>query len=65
VDKPRALARVSLATHGSFEADGERQVSSPIELWFRNGGRLNSRHQSKIYVESNHCGLQSIFDDFT
>jgi hypothetical protein len=29
---------------GSFDADGERQVSSPIDLWFRNGGRADYAH---------------------
>jgi hypothetical protein len=28
----------------AFGADGERQVSAAIDLWFRNGGRAISAH---------------------
>jgi len=28
----------------SFDADGERQVSGAIDLWFRNGGRAAQAH---------------------
>jgi hypothetical protein len=35
----RAFVEVSRFMHRSFEADGERQVSAPVQLWFRNGGR--------------------------
>jgi hypothetical protein len=34
----RAFAEVSRFVHRSFDTDGERQVSAPVHLWFRNGG---------------------------
>jgi hypothetical protein len=52
----------------SFGADGERRVSRPQPVWFRNGGRApcadftrETRHQSKIYTESKHSEFSQIF----
>jgi hypothetical protein len=56
------------AGDGSFDADGEREVSGTHSVWFRNGGRGFSaakRRQSKIYTESNHSGFSRIFGDLT
>ena len=56
----------------SFNADGERQVSSRDRLWFRNGGCAGRvhlshgvRHQSKIYAESNQSDFSQIFGELT
>jgi hypothetical protein len=56
----------------SFDADGERPVSSPGRVWFRNRGygrygRLVDEcgHQSKIYTESNQSDFSRIFGDLT
>src|SRR4051794_2981330 len=54
-------SRAFHASHdASFDPDGERQVTSRDDLWFRNGGwadgadfSRDSGHQSKIYAESN------------
>jgi hypothetical protein len=44
----------------------------PAGVWFRNGGRRRairgfaaSRHQSKIYIESNQSDFRQIFADLT
>src|SRR3984957_5749290 len=53
---------------GSFDPNGERRVSAPAALWFRNGGcagRLAAAgegpHQSKIYAESNQSDFSQFF----
>jgi hypothetical protein len=53
---------------GSFDADGERQVSNARLVWFRKGGcgryvgpSRTFGHQSKIYTESNQSGFSRIF----
>jgi hypothetical protein len=59
----------------AFGPDGERKVSATGPVWFRNNGRARasvrghhlgeSRHQSKIYTESNQSDFSEIFGDFT
>jgi hypothetical protein len=38
------FAGLSRILRRSFDANGERQVSGTIDLWFRNGGRAQHAH---------------------
>jgi hypothetical protein len=49
---------------GAFDADGERRVSRTDPYGFEMvdaANRQRSRHQSKIYTESNQSGFLQIF----
>jgi hypothetical protein len=66
------LAAFRTPGDGSFGADGERPVSRTHRVWFRNGGcggRIGSitasRHQLKIYSESNESDFLQVFAGLT
>src|ERR1700721_1081577 len=65
---PRLSAGFCASADGAFDPDGERRVSAPAGLWFRNGGCAGQLaaaggdpHQSKIYAESNQSDFSRIF----
>jgi hypothetical protein len=63
--KHRAFAEVSWLTRRSFNADGERQVSSAIDLWFRNGGRAVGDHSRVINRKFTANRIIAIFNEFS
>jgi len=63
--KHRAFADVSRRTRRSFNADGERQVSRAIDLWFRNGGRGGGDHSLVINRKFTPNRMIAIFNEFS
>ena len=66
--RPRLSRGFCVFPDGSFDPDGERPVSAPAGLWFRNGGCAlrvvaagEGPHQSKIYAESNQSDFSQFF----
>jgi hypothetical protein len=63
--KHRAIAEVSRLVSHSFNADGERQVSKAIDLWFRNGGCGGEDRSRVINRKFTPNRMIAIFNEFS